>query len=111
MNAAARLVHQPSLVRHFVFSCRLSRQDVITFLMAGVLMFSALGTIYVTHVSRLIYANYQHSLVERDQLHVQHDQLLLERSTMMMQSRIQQVAENKLNMIIPNQKTVVIVHE
>ncbi len=44
-------------------------------------------------------------------LHVQRGQLLLERSTWMMQARIQPIAENKLGMIIPDHKSVVIVHE
>ena len=60
--------------------------------------------IYVTHVTRIMHASCQHSLVEQDRLHVKRGQLLLERSTWMMQARIQQIAENKLGMVIPDQQ-------
>jgi cell division protein FtsL len=42
---------------------------------------------------------------------VERGQLLLERGTWMMQARIQKFAESKLGMVIPDHKSVVIVHE
>lgn len=110
MNAAARLVHQGIITRHLVVAHLSWRQVGVLMLSVGVLM-SAVSIIYVTHVTRLLHATYQHNIVEQDMLHVQRGQLLLERSTMMMQARIQSIAENKLGMIIPDQNSVVIVHE
>ena len=111
MNAAARLVHQSVLSRHLVFHHLLNRQQVAVMMLALMVLLSALSTIYITHVTRILHANYQHNLLERDRLHVQRGQLLLERSAGLMQSRIQQIAENKLGMISPSHQSIVIIRE
>lgn len=111
MNAAARFVHQGMLSRHLVLTHLMSRrQAVVVMLALGVIM-SALSIIYVTHVTKVLHANYVHGLRDQDRLHVERGQLLLERSTWLMQARIQQIAEKKLGMVLPTNKSVVIVHE
>lgn len=110
MNAAARLVQQ-NVSRHLVWTHFLNRQQIaMALLMLGVLL-SAISIIYVTHMTRILHAAYQRNLAVQDYLHVQHGQLLLERSTWMMQSRIQQFAENNLGMVIPDHKSVKIIHK
>jgi cell division protein FtsL len=111
MNAAARLVHQNILSRHLLWTRFLSRRNVIVAALALMVLLSALSIIYVTHLSRILHATYQHNLSEQDRLHVERGQLLLERSTWMIQSRVQQIAEEKLGMIIPDSKSVVIIRE
>ncbi len=111
MNAAARLVHQGILTRHLVLTHFLTRKQIAVVVLAMAVLLSALSVIYVTHVTRVLYASYQRDLADQDRLHVERGQLLLERSTWMMQARIQQIAENKLGMVIPNHKSVVIIHE
>lgn len=111
MNAAARLVHQGILSRHLVLAHVLTRKQVIALLLSVGVIFSALSIIYVTHLTRVLQANFQHDLLEQDHLHSERSQLLLERSTWMMQSRIQHLAEQKLGMILPDHKSVVIIHE
>lgn len=109
MNAAARLVHQSLLSRHFVWNYVFGYPRIVA-LIATVLL-SALSIIYVTHEARLLHAAYAHSLVEQDRLHAQTNQLLLERSTWMMQARIQKIAEQQLGMVVPAQKSIIMVHE
>lgn len=111
MNAAARLVQQGFLSRHLALSHLLTRKQIMVAMLGLAILVSALSIIYVTHVTRLLHASYQHNLVESERLHVQRGQLLLERSTWMMQARIQRIAENKLGMIIPEHKSVRIIHE
>ena len=111
MNAAARLVHQNILTRQFVVAYFLTRRQMMVMGLALTVLFSALSVIYVTHVTRILHANFQHNRVEQDHLHVERGQLLLERSTWMVQSRIQQIAESKLGMIIPDHQSVVIINE
>lgn len=111
MNAAARLAHQNVLSRHLVMTRLISRTQLAIIAMSISVLLSALGVIYITQMTRVLYAAYQHNLVEQDHLEVQRGQLLLERSTWMMQSRVQNIAENKMGMIVPNAKSVVIVHE
>jgi len=111
MNAAARLVHQNVLGRPYLTVLSVTKQQMAVFVLATAVLLSALATIYITHLTRLMHANYQHSLFEQDRLHVEHGQLLLERSAWMMQGRIQQLAENKLGMVVPDSKSVVVIKE
>jgi cell division protein FtsL len=111
MNAAARLVHQNVLSRRLLWTHFLSRRNLVVAMLALAVLLSALSIIYVTHVTRILHAAYQHNLAEQDRLHVERGQLLLERSTWMIQAHVQQIAEEKLGMIIPDSKSVVIIHE
>jgi cell division protein FtsL len=111
MNSAARFLNQGTLSRTWVVSVILAKTQYSVWLLAiGVLM-SALSVVYVTNTAREFNASLQQSLIERDQLHVQWSQLLLERSTWVTQSRVEQIASNKLDMEVPDSKTVVIVSE
>lgn len=111
MNAAARLVHQGTLSRHLVLVHLLTRRQIMAMALAMAILMSAISIIYVTHTSRVLHAAYQHNLLERNHLHIERGQLLLERGAWMMQARIQQIAESKLGMAIPNHQSVIIVHE
>lgn len=111
MNAAGRLVHRGELSRYLVVTHLLSGRQLATAILTLAVILSALCTIYVTQLTRTLHASYQHQVQEQDRLHVERGQLLLERSTWMMQARTQQIAENKLGMIVPNHKSVVIIHE
>lgn len=111
MNAAARLVHQHAVTRHLVLTHILTRRQVAIMLLSLSVLFSALSIIYVTHITRILHASYEHNLAEQNRLHVERGQLLLERSTWMMQARTQHIAEDKLGMIVPDYKSIMIVRE
>lgn len=111
MNAAARLVHQNALAKQLVLIHLLTRKQLAVLILAISVIFSALSVIYVTHTNRVLHAEYQHSLAEKNHLYVERGQLLLERGTWMMQARIQKLAEDKLGMVMPDHKSVVIVKE
>lgn len=111
MNAAARLVHKNVLSRQLVAVHFITREQMVMMAMVLAVLLSALSMIYVTHLSRILHAGYQHNKVTQERLQVERGQLLLERSTWMIQSRIEQIAENKLGMVIPDHKSIIIVHE
>lgn len=111
MNAAARLVHQNVLSRHLVLTHFLTRRQIAVLILALMVLLSALGIIYVTHTTRVLHAAYQHQLVEQNQIQLEHSQLLLERSTWMVQERIQKLAEQKLGMVMPDNQSVVVIRE
>lgn len=111
MNAAARFLSQSTVSRTWVFSILLSKAQVsLMTLMVAVLM-SALSIVYVTNSSRSLNASLQQTLTERDQLHTEWGQLLLEKSTWIMQARVQHIASTKLDMVVPDHKSVVIIAE
>lgn len=111
MNAAARLVHQHVLTRHLVYAHFMTKQQLGMMLLVLSVLVSALSVVYVTHLNRTLYADYEHNIIEQNHLTVQRGQLLLERSTWMMQARIQQIAEKQLNMIVPDHNKTVMIHE
>lgn len=111
MNAAARLVHQHTLSRHLVLTHLLTRWQALTLFFALAVIVSALSIVYVTHTHRMMYAEYQRALTDHDRLKAMRGQLLLEQSTQFMQARIQQIAEKKLAMMVPDQHTTIIVRE
>lgn len=109
MNAAARLLNQGALSRGWVVSLFLTRFQMTLFILIMAILFSALGLVYVTNSARSINANMQQLLMERDHLHVQYGQLLLEKSTLLMQARIQTVAEDRLGMVMPEGESLVMI--
>ncbi|MCD6038727.1 MAG: ftsL [Gammaproteobacteria bacterium] len=106
MNAAARLLNQGVLSRGWVVSVFLARFDFSLFVLISAVLISALSLVYVTNLTRSVNASIEQSYAEHDQLHIQQGQLLLEKSTMTMQARIQNVAEKHLDMIVPEGKAV-----
>ena len=111
MNAAARLLNQGELSRGWVVTVFLSRFHFALCLLAMLTLVSALSLIYITHSVRTLNAYIQQSLDEKDRLSLQWNQLLLEKSSMLVQSRIENVAEERLSMVFPDSKVVVMVNE
>jgi cell division protein FtsL len=111
MNAAARLLNHSALSRGWVVSLVLTRFQFKLFVLVFATLISALSVVYITNATRSLNAAIQQTLMERNHLHVQWGQLLLEKSTWLMQARIQNVAEGRLGMVIPNNKEVVTIHQ
>lgn len=111
MNAAARLLNQGELSRGWVVTILLSRFHFAFCFLVMLTLMSALSLVYVTNSARTLNAHVQQSLDEKDRLLLQWNQLLLEKSSMLMQSRIENVAEERLSMVFPDSKVVVMVNE
>ena len=111
MNAAARLKQQSTASQSLSLIFALSRtQMLMATLVIGVVI-SCLSLIFVTNTTRNLHAKIEQARVEKIRQHVQWGQLLLEKSTLTMQSRVQHTAEQELGMQIPEHKSVVIVNE
>lgn len=70
---------------------------------------SATGVIYAKHELRLMFAEKQTLIGERDDLNIEWGRLQLEQSTWGAQSRVEQIARDRLNMEIPSPDSVVFV--
>ncbi|HSW69257.1 MAG TPA: cell division protein FtsL [Gammaproteobacteria bacterium] len=110
MNAAARILNQGVLSHGWVISVLWKRSQLPMLLMIMSVLVTGLGVIYMTNTTRSLNANIQQTLAERERLHVQWGQLLLEKSTWIMQARVQNLAEGKLGMIVPGSHSVVVVN-
>lgn len=104
MNAAARLFNQGQLSRSWVISLFLTRFQFWLCALIFVVLFSALSLVYVTNLSRSMHAWQAQQVSTADHLHVQWGQLLLEKSSLTRQARLQQIANEKLQMVMPDNR-------
>lgn len=111
MNSAARFLNHSTFSRTWVVSVILSKAQWSVFTLMLAVSVSALSIVYVTNNTRCLNATLQQTLAEREGLHIQWSQLLLEKSTLIMQARIQDVASKDLEMVVPDNKSVVIINE
>jgi cell division protein FtsL len=111
MNAAAKLLNQGSVTRYWALAVFLTRTQLLTSVFLGMIFLSAFSIIYTTNMARELHANLYQSRSDYSRLYGQQGQLLLERSTLGMQARVERVAERTLNMIMPSHQSVVMVHE
>jgi len=111
MNAAARLFNQGELSRGWVVSIFFTRFQYSIGVMILFIVVSALSLIYVTNCTRSLNANLHQLSLEQDHLQITRGQLLLEKSSLTMQARIQTLAERQLNMVVPDGKSVIVVKE
>lgn len=88
---------------HFSFS-----QICMVLLMISVLG-SAIAVVYVQHLNRSLHIQLQHAYELRDALHVEWSQLLLEQGTYGSDVRVERVAQERLNMVMPKPEQMLVV--
>jgi cell division protein FtsL len=110
MNTAARVYN-----RKFVGSGSVSIGFSLKNLGVGLLMLgllaSAFGVIYAKDLNRRLLIQYEGLQQQSQQYQVQWSQLLLEQGALSSQARIQRLAQQKLNMIIPSSKNIIFVQD
>lgn len=108
---SAQTIQQKQTLQIGLLAILVNRTQLLMLSLGLMLLFSALGIIYVTNATRTLTAGIQRLTVEQHELEVQWGQLLLERSTWSMPARIQRLAATQLDMEFPNNKSVVILKE
>jgi len=86
----------------------MEKNMVLISLLAAV-MFSAIGVVYSTHLSRTLFIELQSLQDKRDSLNQDWGRLQLEQSTWATHARIEGIARKQLGMIQPNFGDVVVV--
>ncbi|MEH6358219.1 MAG: cell division protein FtsL [Pseudomonadales bacterium] len=86
-----------------------SKHFVWTLALLGLMLVSAVAVIYVTHLNRHSFSQYQAALQLRDQLDIEWGQLLLEQSAQASHSRVEQLARKRLAMKAPEASQIVLV--
>jgi cell division protein FtsL len=111
MNTAARLMNKGIISRDWVITFLLSNTQVMFAGLMTAVIISALGVVFASNTTRNLNADFQQSVIEQNHLQIQWGQLLLEKGTLIMQARIQHVAEKQLGMQVPDNQSVVVVNE
>jgi len=70
---------------------------------------SALGVVYVKHINRMLFVEWQALKAERDTMDIEWGRLQLELSTWAAPSRVESIARTQLNMKIPKADSIRIV--
>ncbi len=82
-----------------------------TFVLLFIVILSALGVIYNTHLGRQLFTQLQSSQQEIESLQLEWSQLLLEQGTWSANARVSSVARQELQMILPEASDVVIIRK
>ena len=111
MNTAARAIAESNVEHESLLGGLVSRQHVTILLLAVAVFFSGFAVIYAKDWQRRLYIQTQNIAAQSNQLQTEWGKLLLEQSTWSMQARIEGIATNKLNMVVPTAKQIVMVQE
>lgn len=86
-----------------------SKSFVGTVALLCLLVMSAVAVVYVSHLNRHAFSEFQAALQQRDSLDIEWGQLLLEQSALAQHARVEQIAIKRLAMKAPNAKDIVLV--
>ena len=111
MNAAVKTIKYRSTIGIGALKFVWIKQHIIQCVIWAFIFMSALGIIYITNETRWYYATLQAQQNERQRLHVEWSQLLLERGAWMSSARIEDVATQYLNMQTPQKIQTVKISE
>ena len=108
MNAAAREINQTNLFKGNLAELRLSKSLCLQIILLVMVLLSALAVVYVTNLHRLTFSQLELVEQHKNDLDMQWGQLLLEQASLATPSRVQQMAAEKLKMVLPDSKQIVI---
>ena len=95
-------------------ACLMRQVSVKGFLVTGMLLLlvvmSAIGVVYSSHLSRQLFAEQAILLERNDQMQLEWAQLLLEQSAWSSPSRVEAVAHDKLGMEVPKTEEIQLIY-
>ena len=104
MNAAAREINQSNFFSGQWTDMRLSRPLCFQIALMLAVLVSALAVVYITNLHRMTIVQLQLADQQSHELQLQWGQLLLEQASLATPGRVQQLAEEKLHMVLPSGK-------
>lgn len=87
------------------------RRLLLPMLMVVLVLASAIAVIYVTHINRRAFGEYQLLLNARDELETEWGQLLLEQSALASYARVERIATKRLGMRVPKSTDIIMVQQ
>ena len=108
MNTAVRVSTNQWLAMEWLGAIRVHRRHLSVALLMLLVIASAFSVIYVKDLNRRLLIDFQSQTTQVQAQKTKRGQLLLEESTWARQSRVQQIAESQLDMVMPTSKDVVL---
>jgi cell division protein FtsL len=107
MNAAAREINQTNLFKGNLTELRLSKSLCLQIILLLMVLVSAVAVVYVTNLHRLTFSQLEVVEQQKNELDMQWGQLLLEQASLVTPSRVQELAAEKLKMVLPDSKQMI----
>lgn len=85
------------------------KRDLKLILLGFLVLSSALGVVYTKYLNRNLHIQLELLQDTRDNLHVEWTQLLLEQGILASDLRVEKIAREKLEMIVPSTKEIVVI--
>lgn len=104
MNAAAKAINQGNLFDGQLLDIRLSKYLCLTLGLLFLVLCTALVVVYATNEHRSSFSQLQLLEQQEQQLELQWGQLLLEQASLATPGRVEQLAVQKLQMQLPEEK-------
>ena len=104
MNAAAKEINQNNFFDGQFTEMRLSKQLCLQIALLLAVLLSALMVVYATNLHRVTFTQLQQTEQQTLKLQLQWGQLLLEQASLATPSRVEQMASEKLHMMLPTDK-------
>ena len=104
MNAAARGINQSDFFHGHLANMKLSKNICLQLMLLASVLVSSLAVVYITNVDRMTLSQLEQAEQQAHQLKLQWGQLLLEQASLETPSRVQQLATEKLHMVLPANK-------
>lgn len=104
MNAAAKVINQSSIFQGQWVNMHVSKQVYLQTVLVVLMLISALAVVYVTNLHRVTYSKLELAEERGHHLQLQWGQLLLEQASLATPARVQQLATEKLHMVLPANK-------
>lgn len=110
MNTATRVYGKSYLQKKTTYF-RLSLTSFFVGVLVLGLLISAFGVIYAKDLNRRLFIQYEDLQQQEQYYQVEWSKLLLEQGAWSTQARIQRLAQQQLNMVIPSTRNVVFVED
>lgn len=107
MNAAARNINQTNFFHGQLMSMRISFSSLVRLVLMIAVLLSALAVIYSTNYYRLTVNQLESAEHVAHQLSLQWGQLLLEQASLSTPSRVEVLASEQLEMVLPTTKKMI----
>lgn len=109
MNAAARQINQTTIFNGQIWRMRLSREFMLQLVLWLAVLMSALAVVYSTNNYRETFTELKMAERTEQNLQLRWGQLLLEQASLATPARVQELATEKFQMLVPtNAQTVML---
>ncbi|WP_336367263.1 cell division protein FtsL [Marinobacter sp. C2H3] len=102
MVSAVRLSRQ-------VFERLRQKQVLVSVVLIGLLVASSIGVVVSAHENRTLFSTLSSLQAKRDQYHREWSQLLLEQSALSAHGRVEKLAAQRFDMVVPGREDIVLV--